>query len=212
VFSRCVRFGLQVDAVLHVNPKLKLNPKYDDVALYALTRLDLSNNILEWLPPAALQLRSLKWVSSKWRLHPKRAKPNWCYLFDCVRYLNLAQNKIEKLPEGVKEGPKSPTKYRRRSSSTASGTEAVYNMPVLEELYLQVSRWYWLRLPSRFCRSNKTMWREFLFFYFIFRILGSVVAFFVEVTKLFGWNFHCLFIFRTIGWSRYPKRSSGCLP
>lgn len=51
---------LQVDAALHVNPKLRLNPRSQDVVLYAITRLDVSNNSLTWLPPIVFQLQSLR--------------------------------------------------------------------------------------------------------------------------------------------------------
>ncbi|KAJ1529280.1 hypothetical protein ONE63_006078 [Megalurothrips usitatus] len=112
-----VRTQWLVDAALHVNPKLKLNPRNQDIALYAITRLDLSNNSLEWLPAAVLQLQSL-------------------------RYLNLAQNKLERLPELVS----SPSSTRGSKGSRGGrgrgrqGEEAGYNAPSLKELYLQDNR------------------------------------------------------------------------
>ncbi|XP_049820088.1 leucine-rich repeat serine/threonine-protein kinase 1 isoform X2 [Aethina tumida] len=98
------------DAALHQNPKLKQNPRSYDVALYAITRLDISNNSLTSVPLTVFQLHSLK-------------------------YLNMAQNKIDKLPVPVV----SPTKknYKRRSKHVE---ELNYSCPVLEELYLQDNR------------------------------------------------------------------------
>lgn len=62
-----------VEAALNLNPKLKQNPKGGEVALYAITRLDISNNSLTSVPLTIFQLSSL-------------------------RTLNLSQNKIDKLP------------------------------------------------------------------------------------------------------------------
>jgi len=65
------------EAAIHLNPKLRLNPKNHDVALYAITRLDVSSNALTDIPIIVFQLPSL-------------------------RHLNLSQNKLEKLPfDGV---------------------------------------------------------------------------------------------------------------
>jgi len=54
---------LQVDAALNVNPKLKLNPRNQEIVLYAITRIDLSKNSLTWLPPILFQLPSLRYVA-----------------------------------------------------------------------------------------------------------------------------------------------------
>nr|CAH7742533.1 unnamed protein product [Callosobruchus chinensis] len=99
-----------IDASLHMNPKLKQNPSNYDVALYAVTRLDVSNNNLTSIPLAVFQLCSL-------------------------RYLNVAQNKIEKLPAPVI----SPTKKDSRRRST-NPDNVGYSCLVLEELYLQDNR------------------------------------------------------------------------
>ncbi|CAH0558750.1 unnamed protein product [Brassicogethes aeneus] len=98
------------DAALNLNPKLKQNPRSYDIALYAITRLDISNNNLTSVPLTVFQLYSLK-------------------------YLNMAQNKINKLPLPVA----SPTKknLRRRSKSVEDPN---YACPVLEELYIQDNR------------------------------------------------------------------------
>jgi hypothetical protein len=58
-------FVLQIDAALNVNPKLKLNPRNQDIVLYAITRIDLSKNSLTWLPPIIFQLPSLRSVVFK---------------------------------------------------------------------------------------------------------------------------------------------------
>ncbi|GJQ77064.1 hypothetical protein Trydic_g23635 [Trypoxylus dichotomus] len=105
-----IRTQWLIDASLHLNHKLKQNPRSYDIALYAITRLDVSNNSLTFIPLAVFQLYSL-------------------------RYLNIAQNKIEKLPIPA-ESPVKKT-HRRKSISTE---ELNYSCPVLEELYLQDNR------------------------------------------------------------------------
>ena len=49
-----------VDASVHLNSKLKLSPRNQVIALYAITRLDISNNSLSELPDMIFQLPSLK--------------------------------------------------------------------------------------------------------------------------------------------------------
>lgn len=80
------------EAAVSLNPKMKLHPRAQHAALHAITRIDLSNNVLVELPTCMFQLQSL-------------------------RHLNIAQNKIERLPSGI------------------------YNCPLLEELLLQDNRY-----------------------------------------------------------------------
>ncbi|XP_046483953.1 leucine-rich repeat serine/threonine-protein kinase 1 [Neodiprion pinetum] len=82
------------DAVLHVNKKL--NAKNNDLVLYAITRIDISHNSITSLPSTIFYLQSL-------------------------RYLNLAQNKIDTLTIEPK-------------------TSKDKLCPVLEEMYLQDNR------------------------------------------------------------------------
>lgn len=49
-----------VDASVNLNPKLRLSPRNQVIALYAITRLDISNNALTELPDMIFQLPSLK--------------------------------------------------------------------------------------------------------------------------------------------------------
>ena len=79
------------EAAVSLNPKMKLHPRAHHVSLHSITRIDLSNNVVIELPPCVFQLQSL-------------------------RHLNVAQNKIERLPSGL------------------------YNCPLLEELMLQDNR------------------------------------------------------------------------
>ena len=85
------------EAAVSLNPKMKLHPRAQHVALHSITRIDLSNNVLIELPSCIFQLQSL-------------------------RHLNVAQNKVERLPSGS------------------------YNCPLLEELLLQDNRYI------KFCR------------------------------------------------------------
>ncbi|CAB3385193.1 Hypothetical predicted protein [Cloeon dipterum] len=101
-----------VDAALTVNPRLRLNPKHQDVVLYSITRLDISRNSLTSVPIAVFQLQSL-------------------------RYLNLSQNKLERLPSNEEKSTVPLSKSgRNRVMAEAVG----YIAPVLEEIHLQFNR------------------------------------------------------------------------
>ena len=80
------------EAAISLNPKMKLHPRAQHAALHAITRIDLSNNVIIELPACIFQLQSL-------------------------RHLNIAQNKIERLPSGG------------------------YSCPLLDELLLQDNRY-----------------------------------------------------------------------
>ncbi|KAK2577873.1 hypothetical protein KPH14_012597 [Odynerus spinipes] len=89
-----IRSQWLIDAVLHVNKKL--SPKNNDLVLYAITRIDISHNSITSVPSTIFYLQSLK-------------------------YLNMAQNKIDILtaePKNLKDKL----------------------CPVLEEIYLQDNR------------------------------------------------------------------------
>ncbi|CAG9789929.1 unnamed protein product [Diatraea saccharalis] len=93
-------------AAMRVNPKL-VSPAG---ALLALTRIDVANNELRSLPPDLFTLMSL-------------------------RYLNAAQNKLEKLPREGDPFEEEPPKGRGKRVRPK-----VYSAPVLQELYLQDNR------------------------------------------------------------------------
>ncbi|KAF4523571.1 hypothetical protein B566_EDAN014882, partial [Ephemera danica] len=101
-----------VDAALTVNSKLRLNPRHQDVVLYSITRLDVSKNSLRTLPIVIFQLQSL-------------------------RYLNVAQNKIEKLPSNAE---KSSIPLCKSNKGRVISETTGYNAPVLEEIHLQDNR------------------------------------------------------------------------
>lgn len=61
-----------ISAALKINPRLRLNPRNQALAIHAITRLDLSSNSLEKIPQVIWTICSLK-------------------------YLNLSQNHIERL-------------------------------------------------------------------------------------------------------------------
>ncbi|XP_050423466.1 leucine-rich repeat serine/threonine-protein kinase 1 [Adelges cooleyi] len=106
----CIKSQWLIDAALHINPRLKMNPRSREIVLFAITRLDISNNSLTQIPAIIFQLQSL-------------------------RYLNLAQNKIEKLPDFNTSQVTSPT-----TKKISKLYKSVYTASVLEELYLQDNR------------------------------------------------------------------------
>jgi len=86
-----------------------MNPRGKEIVLFAITRLDISNNSLTQVPAIIFQLQSLK-------------------------YLNLAQNKIEKLPD-----PKDCHQVTSPTSKKMSKFfKSIYTANALEEIYLQV--------------------------------------------------------------------------
>ncbi|XP_055623482.1 leucine-rich repeat serine/threonine-protein kinase 1 isoform X2 [Toxorhynchites rutilus septentrionalis] len=101
------------EAVLQCNPKLKGHPRCNQLSLAALTRIDISYNCLSHLPPEIFTLGSL-------------------------RYLNAAQNTIDRIPLPEEIDPNSVYQQQKRRGSKIPQPE--YNCPVLEELYLQDNR------------------------------------------------------------------------
>ncbi|XP_068625771.1 leucine-rich repeat serine/threonine-protein kinase 1 [Battus philenor] len=96
-------------AALRVNPKLSAA---GGGALLALTRIELANNELRELPRELFSLVSL-------------------------RYLNAAQNKLERLPTAADPLEEEVERRRGRRPPRAA---RVYTAPVLHELYLQDNR------------------------------------------------------------------------
>ncbi|KFB52135.1 hypothetical protein ZHAS_00020459 [Anopheles sinensis] len=107
-----IRMSWLSEAVLQCNRKLRAHPQCHRLALAALTRIDISHNTLTTLPAELFTLGSL-------------------------RYLNAAQNKIERvpLPDELVESTEGGARGRR-----GSGKLPDYHCPVLEELYLQDNR------------------------------------------------------------------------
>ncbi|XP_068220598.1 leucine-rich repeat serine/threonine-protein kinase 1 isoform X12 [Palaemon carinicauda] len=101
-----------IDASVNLNPKLKLSPRNQVIALYAVTRLDISNNSLTQLPDMIFQLPSLK-------------------------TLNAAQNKIEKLPSTIGQFVDGTVTLPRKGSKKELFLGPV---SVLEEVHLQDNR------------------------------------------------------------------------
>ncbi|XP_066246944.1 leucine-rich repeat serine/threonine-protein kinase 1 isoform X1 [Euwallacea similis] len=99
-----------IDAALNLNPKLKQNPRSYEIALFSITRLDISNNSLISVPLGVFQLQSLK-------------------------HLNLSQNKIEELPS-----PEKAPVRKKMFKKKCRNEELSYSCPLLEELYLQENR------------------------------------------------------------------------
>jgi Leucine-rich repeat (LRR) protein len=103
-----IRMQWLIEAALNCNAKLKGHPKAHSISLVALTRIDISHNSLTSLPAEIFGLTSL-------------------------RYLNLAQNKLEKIPPPSEKTDLSPKRGKRDKNWD-------YSVPVLEELYLQDNR------------------------------------------------------------------------
>uniref|UniRef100_A0A182SPL2 non-specific serine/threonine protein kinase n=1 Tax=Anopheles maculatus TaxID=74869 RepID=A0A182SPL2_9DIPT len=110
-----IRMAWLSEAVLQCNRKLRAHPKCQQLALAALTRIDISHNTLTTLPAEIFTLGSL-------------------------RYLNAAQNKIERLPLPEEDIERLAGGGRTDGKRRGSGKPIEYQCPVLEELYLQDNR------------------------------------------------------------------------
>ncbi|XP_050071280.1 leucine-rich repeat serine/threonine-protein kinase 1 isoform X1 [Anopheles maculipalpis] len=111
-----IRMAWLSEAVLQCNRKLRAHPKCHQLALAALTRIDISHNTLTTLPADIFNLGSL-------------------------RYLNAAQNKIERLPVPEEDSERLAGGGRTDGKRRGSGLKPIeYQCPVLEELYLQDNR------------------------------------------------------------------------
>ncbi|CAM1297638.1 Uncharacterised protein g1884 [Pycnogonum litorale] len=106
-----------IDACVHHNPKLKLNIKNQFIAMGALTRLDLSNNMLRELPLCIFQMPSL-------------------------RTLNVAQNKIDCLPvcETSSLNSHGRKKFAEPTHKFNINHQNAWFCPALEEILLQDNR------------------------------------------------------------------------
>ncbi|XP_041989151.1 leucine-rich repeat serine/threonine-protein kinase 1 isoform X2 [Aricia agestis] len=104
-----IRMSWIRQAALRVNPAVSAGA----AAAQALTRLELANNELRLLPRELFSLVSL-------------------------RYLNAAQNKLERLP--TSDDPFEEEDTKRRGKKPAKRATPVYTAPVLQELYLQDNR------------------------------------------------------------------------
>ncbi|XP_045457144.1 leucine-rich repeat serine/threonine-protein kinase 1 [Melitaea cinxia] len=106
-----LRMRWLVSAALRVNPRLSAAAS----ASLALTRLELANNELRLLPRELFSLQSL-------------------------RYLNAAQNKLERLPTASDPFEDEVDGRQRRGKKQSKRSAEVYTAPVLQELYLQDNR------------------------------------------------------------------------
>ena len=85
-----------VDAAVKLNPKLRLSPKYQPMALHAITRLDLSNNEIIQLPDVLWSLQSLKFLSLAGN---KLEALNECtYSCPWLEEIQLQDNRLESIP------------------------------------------------------------------------------------------------------------------
>lgn len=81
------------------NPKLRLSPKYQPMALHAITRLDLSNNEIIQLPEVLWSLQSLKFLSLAGN---KLEMLNDCsYSSPWLEEIQLQDNRLEYIPTNL---------------------------------------------------------------------------------------------------------------
>ena len=87
------------DCSVKLNPKLRLSPKYQPMALHAITRLDLSNNEIFLLPDVMWSLQSLKFLSLAGN---KLEALNDCtYSCPWLEEIQLQDNRLETIPTNL---------------------------------------------------------------------------------------------------------------
>ena len=87
------------DCSVKLNPKLRLSPKYQPLALHAITRLDLSNNEILELPDVLWSLQSLKFLSLAGN---KLEGLNDCgYSCPWLEEIQVQDNRLETLPTNL---------------------------------------------------------------------------------------------------------------
>lgn len=101
-----IRLQWLIDAVLHVNKKL--SSKNNDLVLYAITRIDISQNSITSIPPTMFYLQSLKSFNLAQNkidtlvADSKNPKDKLCPVLE---ELYLQDNRLEQLPEFIMNLP-----------------------------------------------------------------------------------------------------------
>ena len=89
-----------IDAAVRLNPKLRLSPKSQQIAVHAITRLDVSNNDLTVIPSVVFQMQSLKFLclsQNKLEVLPKSRH----YHCPWLEELQMQDNRLEVLPPAL---------------------------------------------------------------------------------------------------------------
>ena len=88
-----------VDSAVRLNPKLRLSPKYQPMAIHAITKLDLSNNEIVTLPGSIWTMQSLKFISLSGN---KMEMLSDCqYNCPSLEEIQLQDNRLDCLPPGL---------------------------------------------------------------------------------------------------------------
>ena len=95
----CVKEQWMIDSAVRLNPKLRLSPKYQPMALHAITKLDLSNNEIVNLPGSIWSMQSLKFIS----LAGNKVEMLTDCQYNCpsLEEIHLQDNRLDCLPPGL---------------------------------------------------------------------------------------------------------------
>ena len=93
-----------IDSAVRINPKLRLSPKYQPMALHAVTRLDLSNNEIVVVPSTVFNMQSLKFLSLAG--NKLEALPDCAYNCLWLEEIQLQDNRLDCIPPNLFKLPK----------------------------------------------------------------------------------------------------------
>ena len=125
-----------IDCSVKLNQKLRLSPKYQPLALHAITRLDLSNNEIFSLPDVLWSLLSLKFLSLAGN---KLESLNECtYCCPWLEEIQLQDNRLDSVPVSLFQLP-ALSILDLSNNKLTSVPFAMWTSPTLKEINLSLN-------------------------------------------------------------------------
>ena len=138
-----------VDGAVRLNPKLRLSPKYQPMALHAITRLDISNNEIVSLPASITTMQSLKFLSlagNKLEMLPEVA-----YSCPWLEEVQVQDNRLDSLPASLLRLP-ALSILDASNNKLQTVPFAMWSCTSLRELNLSLNMLSDLPTSSHMCR------------------------------------------------------------
>ena len=130
-----------IDCAVRLNPKLRLSPKYQPMALHAITKLDLSNNELVAVPACLTNMQSLKFISLAG--NKVEQLPETGYSLPWLEEMQMQDNRLDSVPPALFRLPSLQVLDLANNKLQAIPYQ-VWSAPVLTELNLSLNLLSWL--------------------------------------------------------------------